>query len=195
MSSKHRIEQAAFTVFGQKGFHRASVKEIAAKAGTNEATVFRLFKDKDGLYDEAARVAGEFYPFDKMEAALKASDDPRSTALEFSYLFFKHTNPEIQAWPYIVSIEKPSPAAIHHFGAVTSRFMAMVGAWAERMKAIGKFKPSVPVPLCGYLLMLILNEYHMDVVSHGKLDTSAKEAMMYANLPVLVDMWLTGVGA
>ncbi len=43
------ILKAAQTVFTEKGFHRATIKEIAAKADVADGTVYNHFKDKNAL--------------------------------------------------------------------------------------------------------------------------------------------------
>jgi len=48
---RRQIIDAAATIFSQKGFSGATTKEIAAKAGINEALIFRHFGGKDALHD------------------------------------------------------------------------------------------------------------------------------------------------
>jgi len=49
------ITAAAVSVFSKKGFHRASVEEIARKAGVGKGTIYLYFDDKSRLF--AAAVA------------------------------------------------------------------------------------------------------------------------------------------
>jgi AcrR family transcriptional regulator len=44
-----RLLQAAEEILEQRGLERASVPEIAARAGVSPASIYRRFKDKDGL--------------------------------------------------------------------------------------------------------------------------------------------------
>ncbi|MDQ1371665.1 MAG: hypothetical protein QG582_579 [Candidatus Thermoplasmatota archaeon] len=48
--TRDRVLDAALELFGAKGFAGTTTKEIAAKAGVNEVTVFRTFGTKQGLY-------------------------------------------------------------------------------------------------------------------------------------------------
>ena len=44
-----QILDAAAKVFADKGFHRATTKEIASAAGVSEGTIYNYFDSKDGL--------------------------------------------------------------------------------------------------------------------------------------------------
>ncbi|MDA8234603.1 MAG: TetR/AcrR family transcriptional regulator [Clostridia bacterium] len=47
--TKEKVMAAAIKVFGQKGFHGATTREIAREAGVAEGTIFRHFKSKKDL--------------------------------------------------------------------------------------------------------------------------------------------------
>jgi AcrR family transcriptional regulator len=44
--SRGRLEQAAFALYGERGFEQTTVAEIAQRAGLTERTFFRYFADK-----------------------------------------------------------------------------------------------------------------------------------------------------
>jgi AcrR family transcriptional regulator len=48
--TKSKILDAAARAFASKGFHRATIRQIAADARVNEVTVFRYFPEKTDLY-------------------------------------------------------------------------------------------------------------------------------------------------
>ena len=50
--TRERIIQAAYTVFGTKGYAAATTRAIAAEAGVNEVTLFRHFGSKKNLFKE-----------------------------------------------------------------------------------------------------------------------------------------------
>lgn len=54
-NARDRLRQAAIEVFSQKGFNRASTREICQKAGVNGAAINYYFGDKISLYREVTR--------------------------------------------------------------------------------------------------------------------------------------------
>jgi AcrR family transcriptional regulator len=51
-NTKQRLLNAARALFAERGFHNATIREIALKANTNLASVNYYFKSKDDLYRE-----------------------------------------------------------------------------------------------------------------------------------------------
>jgi AcrR family transcriptional regulator len=59
--SRGRLEQAAFALYGERGFEDTTVAEIAERAGLTERTFFRHFADKrDVLFGGAAALQALF---------------------------------------------------------------------------------------------------------------------------------------
>ena len=50
-SSNEKIVEATFEILREEGVSKATTKKIAAKAGVNEVTIFRNFKNKQNLID------------------------------------------------------------------------------------------------------------------------------------------------
>lgn len=55
--TRNRILEAAGPIFADKGFNNATVREICAAAGTNQAAVNYHFRDKETLYLEVVKQA------------------------------------------------------------------------------------------------------------------------------------------
>jgi AcrR family transcriptional regulator len=53
---KERIVDAALDVFARKGFARATMVEIASRAGVSTGNIYRYFANKQVLFDEAVPV-------------------------------------------------------------------------------------------------------------------------------------------
>jgi AcrR family transcriptional regulator len=53
-NKEEAIVSAAITVFMEKGFSNASIKDIAISAGVGKGTVYEYFKNKDDLFIQSA---------------------------------------------------------------------------------------------------------------------------------------------
>lgn len=49
---KQKIKTAALEVFDEKGFHQASIRDIAARAGCSLPTLYYYYGNKEHLYEE-----------------------------------------------------------------------------------------------------------------------------------------------
>ncbi len=54
-STRERILDAALDVFSEKGYHQATVDEIAERAGLGKGTLYRYFANKETLFNELVR--------------------------------------------------------------------------------------------------------------------------------------------
>jgi AcrR family transcriptional regulator len=85
---EERVEQildGAVEVFAKRGFHEASMDEIAERAGVSKPILYTHFESKDGLYEATLRRAGRL-----LSERVRASAEP-------------HTGPEERLWAGIVA--------------------------------------------------------------------------------------------
>ncbi|APZ43203.1 hypothetical protein BW247_08950 [Acidihalobacter ferrooxydans] len=78
-NTRERILRTATRVFAEKGYNRASVREICQAAGANGAAVHYHFGDKISLYREVLRPAAELT---EIPDELRADDTPLRVGLE-----------------------------------------------------------------------------------------------------------------
>lgn len=76
-SVKDRLLRAGIRAFAEKGFHGARIEDIISHAGVNVRMVYHYFGSKEGLYDEAVRVASGSL----MSAAVTASRQDRVSVI------------------------------------------------------------------------------------------------------------------
>src|SRR5688500_5386572 len=62
MDARDRILQAAAHVYAETGFRGATTRRIAAAAGVNEVTLFRIFGSKSALLDEVLQAGASHIP-------------------------------------------------------------------------------------------------------------------------------------
>jgi AcrR family transcriptional regulator len=84
-NARGRLVQAAFTLYGERGFEQTTVAEIAARAGLTERTFFRHFADKrevlfagadalrELLVSAVAKAPESLAPIDAAAAGLEAA--------------------------------------------------------------------------------------------------------------------------
>ncbi len=75
-NAKERILDAALEVFSHKGFHPATMDEIAEKAGVGKGTLYRYFETKEKLFAELMRLR-----LDELERRVASSIDAHDDVL------------------------------------------------------------------------------------------------------------------
>jgi AcrR family transcriptional regulator len=82
---RNQILDAAATIFAEKGFHRATTKEIASAAGVSEGTIYNYFANKaDLLIGIMTRLSGLEHLGQELTDALK------SDVRDFLIAIFRH---------------------------------------------------------------------------------------------------------
>ncbi|NLY53911.1 MAG: TetR/AcrR family transcriptional regulator [Firmicutes bacterium] len=75
LDKRQLILAAAGDVFATQGYHRATIEQIAEKAGVGKGTVYLYFKSKQGLFD-ALLLEGSEWMLKSSREVLSKSDDP-----------------------------------------------------------------------------------------------------------------------
>jgi AcrR family transcriptional regulator len=97
-ATRERIVEAAVEAFAEKGFHGASTRDIAQRAGTNQGLITYHFHSKDELWRAAAdRLFGMLRTSLGERLASLESDDRRERAREAirEYVRFAAAHPEL----------------------------------------------------------------------------------------------------
>jgi AcrR family transcriptional regulator len=87
-STKERILDAALEVFSEKGFHLATVDEIAERADLGKGTLYRYFANKETLFNELVRLRLEELEKSAM-AALDDRDDVLTMIAKYLRVYFE----------------------------------------------------------------------------------------------------------
>lgn len=75
-STRKKLLEAAELVFAERGYYKATIREICRRAGANVAAVNYTFGDKLGLYTETLREALRAAEIAKVTAAMDAAGTP-----------------------------------------------------------------------------------------------------------------------
>jgi AcrR family transcriptional regulator len=97
-ATRERIVEAALEAFAEKGFHGASTRDIAQRAGTNQGLITYHFPSKDELWQAAAdRIFGMLAQRTLEQGVALEGDDPRERARDIIriYVRFAAAHPEL----------------------------------------------------------------------------------------------------
>lgn len=87
-STKDRILDAALEVFSEKGFHSATVDEIADRAGLGKGTLYRYFANKETLFHELVRIRLEELE-KKVWSVFDGQDDVLTMITKYLQIYFE----------------------------------------------------------------------------------------------------------
>lgn len=87
-STKDKILEAALEVFSEKGFHLATVDEIAERADLGKGTLYRYFANKETLFNELVRLRLEELE-KNATAVLDGQDDVLTMITKYLRIYFE----------------------------------------------------------------------------------------------------------
>lgn len=87
-TTRDRILEASLEVFSEKGFHLATVDDIADLAGVGKGTLYRYFKNKEALFNEVVNVRLQQLET-KAERILDGHDDVLTLISKYMQLYFE----------------------------------------------------------------------------------------------------------
>jgi TetR/AcrR family transcriptional regulator len=89
--SRAQLLDAAEEVFGRKGFHESTLKEVAELAGFAVGSVYSFFENKDDLFRQVyLRRAGQFMPeLRRVTEARGSAIDTLHVVVDFQVRFFR----------------------------------------------------------------------------------------------------------
>lgn len=94
-----RILRAAFITFGERGFDKTSMDEVAELAGTTKRTVYAHFRNKEALFRASIGQATEWFLAEL--PALDASGDPEAELVRFASRFI-----DLSTWAGPVRLQR-----------------------------------------------------------------------------------------
>lgn len=138
MINRQKLLDAAIQVFAEHGFRGATTRRIAEAAGVNEVTLFRLFKSKSALINEAAQYHAQ------LRSAESLPEVPRAPRRELAawaaaQLDFLHASRAVIRKCLAELDEHPQMAACMHHGPVLAH--AQLRRYAERLSAAHGLDP------------------------------------------------------
>src|SRR5947209_17987877 len=96
---ERQMLEVAGRVFAARGFHEASMDEIAQGAGISKPMIYSYFGSKEGLYFAYIELAGQRLLTRMADAAANVDViDPEETLLATSLAFFAHVDENREEW-------------------------------------------------------------------------------------------------
>ena len=157
--SRLQLLDGAEEVFGRKGFHRASLREVAELAEFSVGSVYTFFDNKDDLFKQVfVRRGAEFMP--AMRAVLSDGASPGEQLrrlIEFQVAFFRD-RPHFGRLFLQYSSPVMMSAARQVDEAITANYeeaMALQADLFRRGQEIGEFRTGSPEALARLLTGLV----------------------------------------
>src|ERR1700757_439202 len=108
-----QIVEVAVAEFAARGYARASMVEIAPKAGISKPLVYQYFGSKDGLYLACLhQVAGDLV--ERLEGAELSVDDTVASRVYALQAIFEALEPQRSAWQLLYDTTMPADGPIAH---------------------------------------------------------------------------------
>ncbi len=95
--------EVAGRVFAKRGFHAASMEEIAAGAGVSKPMIYSYFSSKEGLYFAYIELAGQRMLMRMRNAVDAASELPEERLWASALAFFGHVADNRNEWSVLFS--------------------------------------------------------------------------------------------
>jgi AcrR family transcriptional regulator len=185
---RNQILDAAAEVFAEKGFARATTKEIADRADVSEGTIYNYFESKLELLLGLSNRLAEMVPFDGF-MDLAAFDDPADVLraiLQFRYAF----NCENEATLRVISSEivvDPAMAARYREQLVVP-IMGLIGDNMRARIEVGQLRPVDASSLSLFLSVILTGSF----IHFALGDLQSKETWD-ALSELIVDVFCQGV--
>lgn len=122
MVTRSQILQVAGRIFADKGFERATSREICAAAGTNLAAVNYHFGGKDGLYDAVLVEAhDQLVALDALESIVQSGASPQAQLRSLIVLFMQRSPGSDLSWGLKVLLPAMVTEQPGHIAALLQR--------------------------------------------------------------------------
>lgn len=177
------ILDAALAAFGEKGFHAATIADVAAAAGLGKGTLYLYFRNKDALAE--ALVARHF---DAMAERLTPADAPGDLDGFLDRIVAALDVPEEAArfLPVFFEVFGPSFAVRDFRARVAAVFDGIAAAWAEGLaglQAAGQVRADLEAPVLARMLVAQVDGLVLHAGLFGAVpDAAAMRAVLAAGL-------------
>ena len=142
LRTRTRLIEAAEDVFGQLGYHEASIVKLTEAAGVSQGTFYLYFASKQEIFDELVRDLNR-----RVRHAMKEASSRGATRLEAELLgfaaYFQFTGEHPALYRIIRQAEFVSPAMLaYHYEQISAGYVEALREASDRGE-IGAIDPDV----------------------------------------------------
>lgn len=142
LDTRRRLLDAAERVFGELGYHDASIVKVTEAAGVAGGTFYLYFDSKKAIFDELVRDLNRRVRHAMKEASSQAATRAEAEMLGFE-AYFRFTSDHPALYRIIRQAEFVSPEMLrYHYDQLSAGYIEALAA-ASDAGQIGKLEPEV----------------------------------------------------
>jgi AcrR family transcriptional regulator len=187
------ILDAALTVFGESGFARAKIENVARLAGVSKGTVYCYFDSKESLFREMVR-AKVVASLAEAEDFVRTFDGPARALLSelIRRMYGRVRREQMMQLARMVQGELPHfpELARFYFDEVILRARRLIEQVLQRGVATGEFRPSATGFAARGLSSMLVHTAHLQCFFHRFDPQALSEEQAVEGL---IDLYLHGV--
>lgn len=184
---KEQILEAARKVFAKKGFHEATISEIARKAGLSDATIYEYFSTKEELLFSIPRETTR-QGMERMKGYLNfiRGAGNKIRAIIYHYLWFYQNEPDYASVVMLVLKQNRKFLETEEYQIIREGFRGILAVIEEGIDS-GEFRPDTDP----YLVRQVILGTMEHIVIRWLLLRKPKDLTQYAD--PLTDMITEGI--
>ena len=184
---KEQILEAAGKIFAKKGFHEATISEIARKAGLSDATIYEYFSTKEELLFSIPRETTR-KGMERMKGYLNfiRGAGNRIRAIIYHYLWFYQNEPDYASVVMLVLKQNRKFLETEEYQIIREGFRGILTVIEEGI-ASGEFRPDTDP----YLVRQVILGTMENIVIRWLLLGKPKDLTQYAD--PLTDLITEGI--
>lgn len=184
---KEQILKAAEKIFAKKGFHEATISEVAREAGLSDATIYEYFSTKEELLFSIPRETTR-RGMERMEGYLKGirGAGNKIRTIIYHYLLFYQNEPDYASVIMLVLKSSRNFLETEAYQVIREGFRGILSVIQEGIDS-GEFQPDTDPYLVRQMILGVMEHIVIRWLLLGK----PKDLLQYAD-PV-TDMILDGI--
>jgi AcrR family transcriptional regulator len=195
LSSRDRREQiiaAAMGLFSRRGFQGTTTREIAARAGVNEAILFRHFPHKDDLYRAVleSKCRGARGRRELARRLRSCADAREALASVAEDMLRRNVDDPARSRLFLYSALEHHRLSRELFRTHFARYHEVLAAYIRARIREGSFRPVDPLLAARGFLGMVFHHYQIQELFGGR---AYRQYDLRKISRALTDLWLEGV--